>query len=198
MRDIESYRTEGAVHWWHELPEHPAVHTADGTDADAPLLTIDRIPPVDPPRPDFELRPWLTGRVDGPRQAPGLLDDESHRLGEHPEITDAFATYLGHWEEWARRELRDGPVREVYAALFATYVKASPCFSRPSDAVVTVDTAFAKKAEGLVPMASVEALIADQEERRRPPGSHRQPTRQSFQGPQERSRRTPIGWSSVW
>ncbi|MBW0116300.1 AAA family ATPase [Pseudonocardia sp. KRD-169] len=137
VRDIESYRTEGAVHWWHELPEHPAVYTTDGTAADGSLLTIDRIPPVEPPRPGPELRTWLAGRVDDPRQAPALLDDENHPLGEHPEIADAFATYLGPWEEWARRELRDGPVREVYAALFATYVKAS---GRPDELETVIGT----------------------------------------------------------
>ena len=47
------------------------------------------------------------------------------RLEDHPEIEASFEAWLEGWDLWAEAELEDTPVRELYAELFSTYVKAT-------------------------------------------------------------------------
>jgi hypothetical protein len=145
--DLESYRRDGAVLWLHDAPEHHAVHLALSTDApdpSEPVLVVDRVHRLDPPRPEPELSVWLSGTLDDPRRAPTLIeerflpdphtDDEdpagpppSRRVtpADLPEIEDAFRGFLREWRDWAERDLQDEPVRAYYGALFSTFVTAN-------------------------------------------------------------------------
>jgi very-short-patch-repair endonuclease len=146
VTDLDSYRREGAVHWLHELPVHPALDTSlrGGTPGwSDPVLAIDRIPRIDPPGPGEDLAQWLDGRIDDPRSAPALRnelfvaieDEESDpaappvlqriALDERPDIIDGFEDYLREWRAWSDQDLRDEPLRSFYGDLFSTYVKAT-------------------------------------------------------------------------
>jgi very-short-patch-repair endonuclease len=146
VSDLDSYRREGAVHWLHDLPLHPALDTAlrRGTpDASDPVLSVDRVPRLDPPAPIGPLSRWLDGPIDDPRSEPLLRDElyvgepsagsdpagppTQHRvdLGERPEVAEEFERYQREWRAWAEQDLRDEPVRSFYGDLFSTYVSAT-------------------------------------------------------------------------
>ena len=101
-----------------------------------------------PPIPPAQIEPWLTGPIDNPENEPqlrtsvpnALLEREGEleaahldhdfenvvdRIEDHPEVAEAFATFLEQWETWALTELLDRPVREFYAALFEVHIAAS-------------------------------------------------------------------------
>ena len=146
VADLDSYRRDGAVHWLHELPIHPALGTAThgGTpEQSRPVLTVDRVPRLDPPVATDELTQWLDGRLDDPHRQPVLRDElfvvapESGtdpagalagrrvRLDERPEVAEQFERYLPEWRAWAEQDLRDEEARSAYAQLFSTYVTAN-------------------------------------------------------------------------
>lgn len=133
--------------WFGDLPEHGAIHSAHRVaelDADMPLLTVDRVAKLDPPAAPEELAAWIDGQLDDPEQEPTIreaiyseeaqphgADDEAdvvrHRveLGDHPEITDAFESWMTDWRLWADRERRDSVVRDIYKELFAVHLSST-------------------------------------------------------------------------
>jgi hypothetical protein len=147
VADLEAYRRDGAVHWLHEVPEHPAVRTArrgGNSHPSDPVLTIERVARLDPPTPDDELLAWIDGAFDNPHREPVLRDarylhqdsaqqsdaDDPPRqtriaLEDHPHIRQAHAQYLAGWRAWAEQDRRDERVRAVYGELFSTYVKST-------------------------------------------------------------------------
>ena len=147
VSDLESYKRDGAVHWLHELPRHPAVHTAlwGGTpEPSDPLLSVDRVRRLDPPVPTEELARWLDGAYDDPKHEPTLrasisrltVDAEDSdsaapapvtviTLDELPGIRAEFDQYLAAWKVWAGADLRDEPIRALYGELFSTYVAST-------------------------------------------------------------------------
>ncbi|OZM79790.1 hypothetical protein CFP66_24200 [Pseudonocardia sp. MH-G8] len=146
VSDLDSYRRDGAVHWLHELPGHPALETAlhGGTpELSDPVLTVERVLRIDPPQPSKDLAPWLEGRSDDPRRAPTLRDElyvaeespdsdpagppaqQRIPLDERPDVTAAFEQYQREWHAWAEQDLRDEPARSFYGELFSTYVSAT-------------------------------------------------------------------------
>ncbi|WAL63788.1 AAA domain-containing protein [Amycolatopsis cynarae] len=138
VADVDAYKRDGLVLWLSDLPEHPAVALAPeaGAAPDDPLLTIGRIPRLDPPAPGAELSTWLTGPFDDPSRPPTLREaittdaDGSPTeggglsLAEHPQIRDAYETWAGEWRAWAGQELRDRQARAVYNELFSAFLKA--------------------------------------------------------------------------
>lgn len=147
VHDLDSYRRDGAVHWLHERPLHPAVDVAMDGNAEPssrPLLSVDRVPRLDAPVPVDELAPWLEGRLDDPDRQPELRDElfvgaaewtetdpsgapAGHRvrLDDRAEVAQEFERFLRDWRAWAEQERRDRPVRDLYGALFSTYVTAN-------------------------------------------------------------------------
>jgi very-short-patch-repair endonuclease len=147
VHDLESYKRDGAVHWLHELPRHPAVHTAlwGGTPEPAdPLLSVDRVRRLDPPVPTEELPRWMDGAYDDPKHEPRLRTSITRptedaqdsdaaapapvtviTLEELPGIRAEFDRYLAAWQAWADADLRDEPVRALYGELFSTYVAST-------------------------------------------------------------------------
>jgi len=147
VSDLESYRGEGAVHWLHELPVHTAVDTAlrGGTPSpDDPVLTVDRVPRLDPPSVGDRLFPWLDGPTDDPRREPVLREElylsdpppttsdpagpppqRRVTLDDRPEVIEDFESFQHEWRAWAQQDLRDEPVRSFYGGLFSTYVAAT-------------------------------------------------------------------------
>ena len=101
------------------------------------MLTVERIPVAEPPEPDSAHDAWLDGSVDDPGRRPELrsrlqkpstgYDSEPEELflDDHPEVVETHSAYLRRWDAWAKQERRDAPVREFYAGLFTTYVKAT-------------------------------------------------------------------------
>jgi REase_MTES_1575/AAA domain len=111
-RTTDAYR---AVHWLHDLPEHPAVTAAHRVepDLDDPILTIDRVPRVDPPTPEgFTLDDWTD-----PAITPAPPQD--------PVLREHYEQWLPTWRSWAEQELLDRQARACYSQLFATFVAAT-------------------------------------------------------------------------
>lgn len=142
-RTVDTYRRDGAVLWFGDLPHHPAVRSAldEGEpEPGAPFLTVDRVPRLTPPAPDDRLAEWLDVACDDPDTEPRLRDsinrptDEvgddglpigrAEHLDERQEISESFRKWLRDWQAWADQELRDRPIRDLYGELFAMYVKA--------------------------------------------------------------------------
>ena len=115
-RTVDGYRS---VLWLDSVPDHPAVSTAHRGDpeAEADILTIERVTRHDPPPPD-ELERWLADWHDT-STTPALADDAP------PELTEQYVSWLVAWRAWAERERLDRPVRACYAQLFAAYVAAT-------------------------------------------------------------------------
>lgn len=146
VTDVDAYRRDGAVHWLHGLPEHPALQIAlrGGTPTLAePVLRIARVARLDPPRPATLLRPWLDGATDDARRPPELRTEryvdtpepdedpaapprqQVEEVADHPDVLESFDGYVREWSAWAEQELRDEPIRTFYGDLFSTYVTAT-------------------------------------------------------------------------
>lgn len=127
-RTVDSYRRDGALLWLADLPHHPAVSTAHRGDPEPEdaLLSVDRIPRLDPPAPDEVLAPWLNGPVDDPDNPPELRQTLGEvPLEQHPDVRERYFHWLATWRPWADRERVDRPVRARYGELFSAYVAAS-------------------------------------------------------------------------
>lgn len=139
VQDLDSYTRDGAVHWLHAVPDHAAIEhgLAGGSpDPGSPILTVERVPRIDPPTPADDLLIWLDGPIDDAHAPPALrteryvpgsgedADGVVLRLVDHPEITDAHRRYLQTWGIWATTERHDEPARALYGDLFSTYVAA--------------------------------------------------------------------------
>ncbi|WP_327009770.1 AAA domain-containing protein [Dactylosporangium sp. NBC_01737] len=146
-RTVETYQS---VLWLGDLPHHRAVivaHRGGDPAPDDALLSIDRVPRLDPPPPHEPLREWLTGPLDDPDRAPELRDtitmvDEVERtadttdpdrgtssrqvsIDDRPDIHDEYEQWRIRWQGWADQELLDRPIRTLYGQLFSTYVTAT-------------------------------------------------------------------------
>jgi very-short-patch-repair endonuclease len=151
IRTVERFEK---VLWLGDLPTHPAVqstHRMANPDASAPLLSIDRVPKVDPPPVPENLKLWVDGETDAhdrqpvlrdaiysvdpvpgaavggaePLEGDGVTERRRIQLSEVPEVRDAFAEWLTDWRLWADRERRDATVRDIYKELFAIHLAAS-------------------------------------------------------------------------
>jgi very-short-patch-repair endonuclease len=145
VRDVETYRRDGVVLWLKDLPHHPALHSALNQGEPAvndTLLSVERVPRVNPPKPDDQLREWLEGPVDDPERMPTLrasifvaddtvvdaaapLEPHNVALEDRPEITESFDWWMREWQSWAAQERHDSAVRSFYGKLFSTYVTAA-------------------------------------------------------------------------
>lgn len=140
-RTLECYRSEGAVLWFADLPEHPAVvRCGAGPDPDEPVLTVDRIASAPVPVPDDDLRYLLSHPLDDPERPPSLVArpvvddavaDQVPAYGaidstqSDPTMPVRFDAWRQEWDAWAERELRDRPVRQLYHELFSISVQAA-------------------------------------------------------------------------
>lgn len=146
VRTVDKFE---AAMWFADLPDHEAIRSAHRTaelTSDAPLVTVDRVAKLDPPPLPRELVVWVDGTIDDAEKEPTLReaifrevpvpveerdDDESEvasrriEIAEHPEISEAFESWLTDWRLWAERERRDAVVRDIYKNLFAVHLKAT-------------------------------------------------------------------------
>lgn len=147
VRTVDKF--ENAM-WFADLPDHAAIHSAHRIaelEADAPLLTVDRVAKLDPPPLPGELRVWVDGAIDDVEKEPSAReaifreepvpaderdeDDEPDvvrrrvELAELPEVAAAFESWLDDWRLWAERERRDSVVRDIYKELFAVHLKST-------------------------------------------------------------------------
>jgi very-short-patch-repair endonuclease len=126
-RTVEAYRREGAVLWIADFPYHPAVTTAYRGEPEPgdPLLTIDRVPRLDPPEPGPAIAAWLSGPLDDPDRPPELIQESTENGSASPEVRERYFNWIAGWRSWADRERVDRPVRARYGELFSAYVTAS-------------------------------------------------------------------------
>lgn len=145
VRRVESYAgDDGAVIWFHQLPTHESVvpaGCAGDPDPDAAILTLDRIPRLDPPLPPAELVPWIGGPTHDPDREPILKDeavipaeigsDEEVatqrpaavlRIDDHRAVEEQFLSWLEDWDVWARTERQVRPVRDLYHQVFRAHL----------------------------------------------------------------------------
>jgi very-short-patch-repair endonuclease len=135
------------VMWFGDLPEHPGVdsaHRGAAREANAPLLSVARVPKLDPPALPKELIQWVEGSIGDLEIEPALReaiytdepiptadhdgdDIEKHRLqaADVPGLTEAFESWIADWRLWADRERRDGAVRDVYKELFEVHLNST-------------------------------------------------------------------------
>lgn len=143
VRDVEQYaRSGGSLHWFKDLPEHPAVRWhEDLEEADQPLLTIDRVDRVEPPEMPAALREWVQGDVSQATSSPTLrpslvighhwdeekqeLVDDLELVEDRPDVREAFERWIDRWRPWSEEEIRNRPVRERYKSLFGSHVEAT-------------------------------------------------------------------------
>ncbi len=128
VRTVEQYESgNGVVVWLHDVPEHPAVASAlthDRPAPEAPLLIVDRVPPVDPPELPAELEPWLDAEQvmnpdNDPLPAETRIDgDAVTRFDEQEERQATFEIWRSIWKEWASEERDARRVRQLYTTLF--------------------------------------------------------------------------------
>ncbi len=141
-RTIDAYVRDGSVLWMGELPDHAAVTSAHRTaepEAEQPLLTVDRMPaPVPAPLILPSLALWLDDQGEDENREPqlqesipnpGMVSDDGSdahlTIEDHPDVRDAFRLWQPQWAAWAEKERADRAVRDLYAGLFATYVKVT-------------------------------------------------------------------------
>lgn len=139
----DRYVRDGAVHWLHALPVHPAISLAGRdieTAEDGFVLSCGRVEKSDPPEPPAELDGWIVGDPNRPEADPQLRIervagrewdadagrgiDRLERSADRPELRSAFEQWRESWSRWAEREAVDRPVRDLYAQLFRTHVTA--------------------------------------------------------------------------
>jgi AAA domain len=130
-RAVDGYRRDGAVLWLADLPNHPAVSTAhrdEDPEPDDPLLTIERVPRLDPPAPGETLGQWLPGPLDDPDHPPALrliTEPGAEPVEAPPEVRQHYDRWFELWTEWAAQDRIHRPVRAAYGELFSAYVTAS-------------------------------------------------------------------------
>jgi transcription elongation GreA/GreB family factor/very-short-patch-repair endonuclease len=132
VRLIETYRRDGEVIWLAEIPRHSAVDVATDEEeppAEAALMTLRRVPPVEPPEVTDELALWIDAGLDDPGREPALSDEiclvdgTTEVLTERQDIVEVFDNWIGMWRRWAEVELVARPVRKAYLDLFSMYIK---------------------------------------------------------------------------
>lgn len=139
---VEDTRTYPSVFWVHRFPEHPAVWGAfqeEEPEPDAPVVVVDRLPAEEDPPPLPKLIDgWVHRPIDDADTPPSLLEDilnpaagssgaDNSRsfLSDHPEVAEAYQSWLELWRTWSEKVIFDRPVRDLYKALFATSVDAT-------------------------------------------------------------------------
>lgn len=133
------------VLWFGALPDHAAVgsaHRAASPEPDAALLTVQRVPKIDPPLPPEPLRPWVDGKLDDANREPTIREailvegphpddgDEDVKLrrvelADSPDVAASFDSWISDWRLWADRERRDAAVRDLYKELFAVHLSST-------------------------------------------------------------------------
>src|SRR5262245_49824041 len=98
VRDVESYRDPGQVLWFGQMPDHPAVNPATNHVAppdDAPILTIQRVHRVDPPRVPPILEPWIPSeQLRDPESDLMVRDEIIEQIIEPPEPGEPLGTVV--------------------------------------------------------------------------------------------------------
>lgn len=144
IRHVDAYsKRDGSVIWFHAVPSHPAVQSAlaGAPVAGEPLLVIDRLPRMDPPKLPDRIVPWLDAPTDEPDQRPQLRESVTvssqerdseppvpvtiERLTEHPEVRAGFERWIDDWEVWAADERAASPIRMLYSELFRAHLTSA-------------------------------------------------------------------------
>ncbi len=127
IKDLSAYQRDGKVIWVAELPDDPAV-TYREADAGAPFLIVEKVQVPSVPTPTGVVRDWLDGAFDDPDREPQLAsrrydDGVEQLIGEHPEVADAYASWLGEWREWAPTARVKRAALALYQTLYEVYTR---------------------------------------------------------------------------
>jgi very-short-patch-repair endonuclease len=148
--DLRRYEAEGLVLWFHALPAGKGLFSVPqaGDDRNDNVWLRAQKQQLSPsPRPPELVRPWveavalatssgnepiLNTKARLPVKATDVLlesrdrdaaDPSEHRLGDHPEVLQAWDEYLPKWRDWAQEDARQSAIQEVYSALYGAYQK---------------------------------------------------------------------------
>lgn len=143
VRDVDQYkRSGGSVLWFMDFPDHPAVRwSADAEDADAAVLSVERLDRQDPPDVPADIREWVIGDINRATQPPLLRpslvrgrrwDDELEEhvddlelIDDRSDVRQSFEQWMARWRPWAEEETRSIPVRDLYTSLFSAHVEST-------------------------------------------------------------------------
>lgn len=138
VRDINSYIKDGAVRWFFDIPEHPAINLQERLEPGAAFLTVKRIPEAPVPLIPENIEPRVTRPFNDPSVTPKLQasvsEDESAAVSmdagpedadttsktdsDESSIQQRFEEWLGQWTQWAAKERKDKSARQFYTRLF--------------------------------------------------------------------------------
>jgi very-short-patch-repair endonuclease len=124
VRTVASFEQ---VEWLHTVPEHTAVASAlthERPAPDQPLLIIDRVGRVSPPSVPVDLLAWMEtvdiGDADADPQprSPRMVEGRLVRFEDEYGLSPQYLEWRHSWDQWAEKEHRDAPVRDLYKRLF--------------------------------------------------------------------------------
>jgi transcriptional regulator with XRE-family HTH domain len=140
ITDLQTYKDDGEVLWFADVPEHDQVllEFRDGrSNSFDAILTVNRIVGEQPPAAPAELKPWIDGGSADPGKPPSLRmsiptgertadgDEIVTRLEDHPEVQSGFDAWRRQWDDWAERTRQDEPVIDLYRTLFSSFRRLS-------------------------------------------------------------------------
>lgn len=112
VSDLESYKDDGKVIWFHSLPQHEAVHLDEEINEGGPLLTVARLDAAESLVPPKDVQEVLEGAWDDPDLRPSIAINASE------EATATASNWLSEWDVWAETERLERPTRRLYDELF--------------------------------------------------------------------------------
>ena len=137
IRDISSYERDGQVIWAADIPREPGCDCIawhrDAPDAPDEVWLEMRKPRLTrPPKPPDVVSAWVQREQldDSSRDFPELYatlpadsaDDPPHRLEDHPEVQEAWDTYVeDRWWAWAAQDQREQDVDRIYTDLYSMF-----------------------------------------------------------------------------
>ena len=137
IRDISTYERDGQVIWAADIPREPGCDCVawhrDAPDAPDEVWLEMRKPRLTrPPKPPDVVSAWVRREQleDSSQEFPELnttlpgdsADDPPLRLEDHPEVREAWDTYIeNHWWAWAAQDRREKPARAIYADLYSMF-----------------------------------------------------------------------------
>ena len=137
IRDISTYERDGQVIWAADIPREPgcdciAWHRDTPDAPDEVWLEMRKPRLTRPPKPPDVVSAWVRREQleDSSQEFPELYatllgdpaEDPPHRLEDHPEVQEAWDTYVeDRWWAWAEQDRREKPARAIYTDLYSMF-----------------------------------------------------------------------------